>query len=147
MNDKKFNFKHIHLGSLLKARTQELLLKSASLCAFFGCETQDLEKMYDSQSLDMELIVKWSKVLGYDFFRIYSTHLILYAPQVTQVRTIETKPKNPLEISFRKNIYTKEIIDFILEMLSTGEKSKGQIIEEYGIPNSTLHKWLDKYPN
>jgi len=144
MNNKKFNFKHIHLGSLLKARAEELDLESSFLCEFFGCENQDLVSMYDSQTLDTALILKWSKLLGYDFFRIYSAHLILYAPEV---RKIESKSKKILEISFRKNIYTKEIIDFILEMLSTGQKSKGQIMQDYGIPNSTLHKWLDKYPN
>lgn len=49
--------------------------------------------------------------------------------------------------TFRKNIYTKEVIDFILELIETGEKTKAQVIQEYNIPKSTLHKWIYKYKN
>lgn len=48
---------------------------------------------------------------------------------------------------FRKNIYTKEVIDFILELVNVGEKTKRQIIEEYCIPKTTLYKWISKYKN
>lgn len=46
---------------------------------------------------------------------------------------------------FRKNIYTKEIIYFILEIIQTGEKTKKQVIEDYNIPKTTLYKWIEKY--
>jgi transposase-like protein len=46
---------------------------------------------------------------------------------------------------FRKNIYTKEIIDFIMERLNNKEKTKFEIMKEYGIPKSTLYKWIHKY--
>lgn len=45
---------------------------------------------------------------------------------------------------FRKNIYTREVIDFILEMVEKREKTKKQIIEEYNIPKTTLYKWIEK---
>ncbi|WP_317047722.1 MULTISPECIES: hypothetical protein [unclassified Chryseobacterium] len=98
--------------------------------------------MYNSESLDSKTLLKWSKLLKYDFFRLYSQHLILYSPPTA--RDPEYKDKNILP-QFRKNIYTKEIIDFILEILETGYKTKDQIMAEYGIPKTTLHKWISKY--
>lgn len=45
---------------------------------------------------------------------------------------------------FRKNIYTKEVINFMLEMIETGKKTKSQVISEYNIPKTTLYKWIEK---
>lgn len=99
--------------------------------------------MYTAESLNSELLLRWSKLLEYDFFRVYSQHLILYSPPAKYAAIIENeKPQSP---QFRKNIYTKELIDFILELLETKEKTKQQIINEYKIPKTTLHKWIDKY--
>ena len=48
---------------------------------------------------------------------------------------------------FRKNIYTKEIIDFVLEQINTKEMTKTEVMERYGIPKTTLYKWISKYRN
>ena len=61
--------------------------------------------------------------------------------------TYKTEPKKSALPQFRKNIYTKEIIDFILERIENGEMTKNQVIEQYGIPKTTLYKWIDKYKN
>ena len=98
--------------------------------------------MYTLQSLDSEILLKWSKLLEYDFFRIYTQHLILYSPARANQSEIKQKLSLP---AFKKNIYTKEIIDFMLELIESGEKTKDQVIEEYRIPKTTLYKWLDKY--
>ncbi|WP_317127297.1 MULTISPECIES: helix-turn-helix domain-containing protein [Chryseobacterium] len=99
--------------------------------------------MYNSKSLDSGILLKWSKILEYDFFRFYSQYLILYSPV-----SAETKIKKDNESSqmpqFRKNIYTKEVINFMLELLEKGEKTKSQIITEYNIPKTTLYKWIEK---
>ncbi|WP_317207615.1 transposase [Chryseobacterium indicum] len=97
--------------------------------------------MLCKKSTDTQTLLHWSKLLEYDFFRLYTQHLILYSPP-TKTRNPEYKDTLP---KFRKNIYTKEIIDFILEILETGYKTKGQIMAEYGIPKTTLHKWISKY--
>ena len=97
--------------------------------------------MYEKQSIDSETLLRWSKLLEYDFFRIYSQHLILFSPQGKNIPS-NTKPKLP---QFRKNIYMKEVIDFVIERIETEGISKKQIMEEYKIPKSTLHKWLSKY--
>lgn len=101
--------------------------------------------MYDSQSLEAQLILKWSKLLEYDFFRYYSQHLILYSPKSVENKIIKPE-KSELPI-FRKSIYTKEVIDFILELIQTGEKTKAQIMKDYRIPKTTLYKWIQKYNN
>ncbi|WP_449399387.1 transposase [Chryseobacterium wanjuense] len=48
---------------------------------------------------------------------------------------------------FRKNIYTKEVIDFVTELITSGEKNISQVVEKYGIPKTTLHRWIVKYRN
>ena len=82
-------------------------------------------------------------MLEYDFFRIYTQHLILYAP--TSAKAENTKKQKPVLPRFRKNIYTKEIIDFVLEQIETKQKTIKQVIEEYKIPKTTLYKWISKY--
>lgn len=97
--------------------------------------------MYDSEDMSVELLLRWCKLLEYDFFRIYSQHLILYAPP-------QVHGKNKAETTslpeFRKSIYTREVIDFLLELIDTGKKTRAEVIEEYGIPKTTLYKWISK---
>ncbi|CAA7196670.1 transposase [Chryseobacterium potabilaquae] len=148
MIDNNFNFKEIHCGSLIKQGVLEKNIELGSICAFFKCEKEEVYSMYEKETLNTEIILQWSKLLEYNFFRIYSEHLILYSPQ-TRVNTKSqgkgtAKKKN---WAYRKNIYTKGMIDFILEILDKGEKNNLQITQEYGIPKSTLNKWRDKYPN
>ncbi|PRB05313.1 transposase [Chryseobacterium sp. MYb7] len=139
------NFKDIHIGILIAQRVTESGLNTMRICNFLKCSEKEILEMYQSKSLDTEMILKWSKLLEYDFFRLYTQHLILYAPQLAANRTvIAAKPLLPV---FRKNIYTKEVIDFILELIETGKKTKAQVIQEYNIPKTTLYKWIYKYKN
>ena len=46
-----------------------------------------------------------------------------------------------------ENIYTKEIINFVLEQINTKEMTKTEVMERYGIPKTTLYKWISKYRN
>ncbi|RKE77168.1 hypothetical protein DEU39_3930 [Chryseobacterium sp. AG363] len=99
--------------------------------------------MYDSEGIDVLDLLRWSKLLEYDFFRLYSQHIILYAPPKGNLLSIKSsKSKMP---TFRKNIYTIELIDFIIELVNTGKKTKQEIIDQYNIPKTTLYKWLEKY--
>jgi len=137
------DFKNIEIGLLVSKRVTECGIEMSRICKFFKMTEEEITAMYQSKSLDAETLLKWSKLLGYDFFRIYSHHLILYSPP-GNVRTrtnSKTGPRLPL---FRKNIYTKEIIDFILELIESGQKTRKQVIEDYRIPKTTLYKWIDK---
>ena len=137
------NFKNIHIGILINQAVTESGIEMSRICNFFKCKEKEVTEMYQDKSLDTEILLKWSKLLEYDFFRIYTQHLILYAPPVKQEEN-ENNKKSSLP-QFRKNIYTKEIIDFILEQISNGKMTKNEVIERYRIPKTTLYKWISKY--
>lgn len=93
--------------------------------------------MYESQSIDSEILLKWCKLLEYDFFRIYTQHLILYSP-IKKSNEVENKEFTSKLHVPRKNIYAIEFIEFILEQIQTNEKSIKEVINEYNIPKTTL---------
>ena len=137
------NFKNIHIGQMIEKIVAESGIEISRLCNFMKCEEEEIQQMYESKSLDSEILLKWSKLLEYDFFRVYTQHLILYAP--TSAKAENTKKQKPVLPRFSKNIYTKEVIDFILEQIQNKEMTKVQIIERYNIPKTTLYKWISKY--
>ena len=115
------------------------------ICNFLKCSKEEIEKMYTQENLSTDILLKWSKLLDYDFIRVYTQHLILYAP--TSAKAENTKKQKPVLPRFRKNIYTKEIIDFVLEQINTKKMTKTEVMERYGIPKTTLYKWISKYKN
>lgn len=140
------NFKTINIGSLIRQRVEECGIEPERIGKFFKCNEEKIEEMYQSENMNTDILLKWSKLLQYDFFRIYTQHLILFAPQnVNHILHLNTDHSKMPE--FRKSIYTKELIDFILEIIETGEKSMSDVINEYKIPKTTLHRWLYKYSN
>ena len=136
-------FKDIHMGIMIKTRVVEESIEIDRICNFLKCTEDQVNEMYKAQSLDTHILLRWSKLLEYDFFRIYSQHLILYAPQAGHHQ--EEPGKNSALPKFRKHLYTKEIIDFILGEIHSGAMTKKRVTEVYKIPRSTLHKWLNKY--
>jgi len=119
-------------------------MEMSRICNFFKCSEKEVKEMYCKQSLDTELLLKWSKLLTYDFFRLYSQHLILYAPVNNNYDQYKKSKQSSLP-RFRKNIYTKEVIDYILNKLETGEMKNSEVMERYHIPKTTLYKWISKY--
>jgi hypothetical protein len=138
------HFKNIHIGNLIKQKVTESGIEISRICNFFTCTVQEAEKMFLQENLSTNILLKWSKLLEYDFFRLYSQHLILYAPPASADYNHTLKKKSTLP-QFRKNIYTREIIIFILECIDKNIKTKRQVIEEYRIPKTTLYKWIEKY--
>lgn len=137
------NFKNIHIGTLINQAVTESGIAMSRICNFMKCEEEEVKQIYLQENLSTDILLKWSKLLEYDFFRIYSQHLILYAPVSADNENTKTQKTNLPQ--FRKNIYTKEIIDFILEQVSSGEMTKTQVMEKYKIPKTTLYKWISKY--
>ena len=135
------NFKHIHIGQMIKERIAESEMETLRICNFFNCTEDEVIEMYQQENLPTDILLKWSKLLEYDFFRIYSQHLILYAP----IKSENPNREKSLLPQFRKNIYTKEIITFILEQIDSGAMTKIEVMEQYKIPKTTLYKWIDKY--
>src|ERR1700750_3253191 len=120
------DFKNIHIGQLIHQRVLESEIDIYRICKFLNCSEDEINAMYTSKSLDSEVLLRWSKILEYDFFRIYTQHLIWYAPALVKNQSV-VKQESELP-KFRKNIYTKEIIDFILDLIESGEKTRNQII-------------------
>lgn len=138
------NLKEIHIGKLIQIRAAEKELDTNRICTYFKCTEEELDKMYEYEDISTALLLKWSKLLEYDFFRLYSQHLILYSPPALMHYQKGSDKKTSLP-QFRKNIYTSEIIEFILDLVNSGAKTKQQIIREYRIPKTTLYKWIEKY--
>ena len=128
---------------MIKERIAESEMETLRICNFFNCTEDEVIEMYQQENLPTDILLKWSKLLEYDFFRIYSQHLILYAPPSAKEQDSKTE-KSSLP-QFRKNIYTKEIITFILEQIDSGAMTKIEVMEQYKIPKTTLYKWIDKY--
>lgn len=140
------NFKDIHLGKLIKTKIDETDFTTEGILKYFKIDDESkLTAMYQAKSLDTEILLKWSKLLNYDFFRLYSQHLIFYNPiENNSLQTKEPIEKSKLPV-FKKQLYTKEIVDFVLELVVLNKKKPTEIIKEYGIPKTTLHKWIRKY--
>ncbi|MDR6544848.1 hypothetical protein J2810_000890 [Chryseobacterium rhizosphaerae] len=138
------NFKSIHIGQMIEKEVIRRNIGMPRICNFIKCSEAEILEMYQCMSLDTEILLRWSKILEYDLFRIYSQHLILYSPIPKVTNDIVGIKKTALP-QFRKNIYTKEIIDFILEQFYSGQMTKAQIMERYGIPKTTFQKWIYKY--
>lgn len=136
------NFNDIKIGHLIQIKVEESKIEMNRICNFLTSTEDKIQEMYTSKSLDSDILMRWCKLLKYDFFRIYSQHLILYSPPSNIDYNKKTKSSLP---RFRKNIYTKEIIDFILEQISTNSKTTAEIMALYNIPKTTLYKWISKY--
>lgn len=140
------NYKKIHIGKLIDLKVMEAGLKTDHICRFFKCDMNEINKMYEAETLDAEILLSWCKLLKYDFFRVYTQHLILYSPKAkTRLSSEDDEVKKPARTELHKNLYTVEIIAFIMEKISSGEMTKLQIINRYGIPKTTLYKWISKY--
>jgi len=136
------NFKNIHIGNIIETRVFESGIELSRICQFMKCSEEEINEMFLQQNLLTDVLLKWSKLLEYDFFRIYCQHLILYAPPSGE-KTSDLTVKSSLPV-FRKSLYTQEIINYILDEISSGAMTKNEVIEKYRIPKTTLHKWISK---
>lgn len=140
----RFNYKDIHIGNLLQKAVLEKEITTEQICIFLNVSESKLHEIFQSKSLDTELLLRWSKLLEYDFFRIYSQHLQLYSP-LPSVRNKKREANKTNLPQFRKNLYTTEIIEFIIELIEKGQMKKSEIIATYNIPKTTLYKWIEKH--
>ncbi|CAD7801219.1 hypothetical protein CHRY9390_00745 [Chryseobacterium aquaeductus] len=134
-------YKVIHIGQSIKELVDQKEITIERICNFLNKDEEFVNNVYESKSIDTDILLRWSKLLEYDFFRLYSSHLILYAPPSAVNKPQTKSDKAP---QFRKNIYTQEIKDFILKKITSGEMTQADVIKEYSIPKSTLHRWLQK---
>lgn len=139
----EFNFKEIHIGKFIFQLVTERGIDDDRIVKFLKVPLSKIKEMYQSKDTSTEILLLWSKLLEYDFFRIYSQHLVLYAPPASSnYKKKDTFSNLP---QFRKNIYTTEIINFIVELYQSKEMTQKEIIEKYNIPKTTLYKWIKKH--
>ncbi len=139
------DYKNIHIGTHIKhiATCKELSISRA--CTFLKCSHQDILDMYCKKSLDSELLLRWCKLLDYNFFMFYHTHLQIFKPLASTTKILKNSDsKRDEEYVFRKNIYSKEIINWILEKLNKEELSVKDVIEKYNIPKTTIYRWIQR---
>ncbi|PRB01656.1 transposase [Chryseobacterium sp. MYb7] len=137
------DFKDIHIGKLIQSRVNDLDINIERICNFLDINELEISEMYESKEINTSFLLRWSKLLEYDFFRIYSQHLILYSPP-SNINKKNSKSRKSRLPDFRKHIYTREVIHFILELISSGKKTKLEIMNDYKIPKTTLYKWISK---
>ena len=128
---------------MIQTRWKELDISIERTCNFFDCSVDEVEGTFGKTQIETDALLKWSKLLEYDFFRLYSHHLILYAPSSAS-RDSKKKSETTLP-EFRKSVYTKEVIDYIVKQIANNEKTTAQVIDEYRIPKTTLYRWMHKY--
>lgn len=140
------DYKNIHIGSHIKhiADLRELSISRA--CLFLKCNYEDIKEMYTKKSLDSDLLLRWCKLLDYNFFMFYHSHLQMYKPSasIAKLKNIELSNDERQNYVFRKNLYMPEIIDWLLRKLDQGELTVKEIIEIYNIPKTTIYRWKKK---
>lgn len=135
----------IHIGNIISQIIIEKKIDINELKARLGMSTRTFNKTLSSRSLDASVMLKWSKVLRYDFFRLYSSHLMLHHG-ISNTLSKKTDDVNIQGIHIRKNVYTKEMIQFLINKVRNQEMTAMEIISQYAIPKTTFYKWLQKYP-
>lgn len=138
-------YKNIHIGKHIKYIANRQKLSIPRACAFFKCNPRDILKVYSQKTIDTELLLRWCKLLDYNFFMFYHTHLQIYKPNASRAKLTEVvKGKEELYV-FRRNLYSVEIIDWLMSELEKGHLSKNDILKKYNIPKTTLFRWIKKH--
>ena len=73
------NYKDFHIGNLIELLVAERGIDLPRICNFLKCNETDVLEMYQSKSINTDNLLRWSKLLQYDFFRLYTQHLILFS--------------------------------------------------------------------
>lgn len=134
-----FNFKKIHIGYVLKSIVYERNLEEEYVLKYFKITKETLDEIYNTKNVKLDELLKWSKFLRFDLFRLFSMHLMLHhGISITK----SMKADGNAGISIRKNVYTQEIKVFVVNQIRNEEISVTDAIKKYSIPKTTLYKWL-----
>ena len=60
--------KEIHIGKLIQAKMKEQGRTNVWLASQLPCSPNHIYKIYNSPSINTEMLVRISKILGYNFF-------------------------------------------------------------------------------
>lgn len=140
------DYKNIHIGSHIKQIAKIKGLSISRACAYLKCSHQDILDMYTKKSLDSDVLLRWCKLLEYNFFMFYHSHLQLYNPKasVTKLNVKHSVTKNRSDYIFRKNLYSPDVIDWLLNKLARRELTVKEVMDRYYIPRTTIYRWKKK---
>lgn len=139
------NIKNIHIGKHIKYVVDEKNIPIERISKFLKVEDEEIINMYEQSSIDSSILLKWCKLLKYDFFRIYISHIQLYSPDSS---TTELVSKTGKTINhFKKKIYTESVKSFILDSLERKDFTISEAITKYNIPKTTIYRWMSKRQN
>ena len=62
------NIREVHIGQAIKAKVREQGRTSAWLARQIPCTPNHLYKIYSKSAISTDLLVRISKILGYNFF-------------------------------------------------------------------------------
>ncbi len=135
-------YKDIHIGSEIQAVVTAQEIDMTRIEKFFKTDEGHILQMYQSKSLDADILLKWCKLLEYNFFLYYHSHLQLYSPSSSTAKVKSTTgAKEPV---FRKNIYTQQVQHFLLDLVVSGKMTAIEVIQKYNIPKVTFYTWMRK---
>lgn len=66
---------NVNIGSLIKAKVREKQITVVWLAAQLGCSRTNIYKIFGKSSIDTDELYKISEILGFDFFKYYSSKL------------------------------------------------------------------------
>jgi hypothetical protein len=138
-NDK---MNEIHIGKLIREACLALQITDERMENFFSMPYAEVENMFAQEHLSTDLLLKWSKLLKFDFFRIYSGHLMMY--HGISAKLLKEKTEICAGLDVRKNLYTPEIKNFIVNKVQTNQITIPEAIEKYGVGRTTLFRWIAK---
>ncbi|MEY8758924.1 transposase [Chryseobacterium tongliaoense] len=136
--------RNVHIGFLIKQQVIQSNVDLHYICHFFSSDEQEIYRMYSSRSLDTKVLLKWCRLLEYDFFKVYSESFRLYSTKSAVSKYTVIRRKKRIT-SVRQKLYTNETKDLLINLIITGQKSIVQIVKEYNISKPVIYGWLRKY--
>lgn len=64
----------LHIGHCIKARLEKDGRTTVWLAQQLGCHRTNLYKIYEKQTIDTGILLRISKILGYNFFKLYDRY-------------------------------------------------------------------------
>jgi predicted transcriptional regulator len=136
----------IHIGDLIRRKLEESGMDKTVFANRIKKSYPTTLNIFKKSSIKTDDLLKISKVLKYDFFRIYSADIQLTCPKATNnVRIGSSKNTDTTALPrFKKNLYTTEFIDTLVKDINEGKMTRYEAMKKYELPKTTLYRWCRK---
>lgn len=138
----------IHIGELIKKKLDESGMDKTVFANRIKKSYPTTLNIFKKKSIKTEDLLKISKVLKYDFFRVYSAEIQLTCPKATNnVRIGSAKETATVESGmprFKKNLYSSEFIETLVRDINDGKMTRYEAMKKYELPKTTLYRWCRK---